>query len=469
MELTATDIERRRTRLLASVSVLMIAFAAGSVTLSFLDPEILASLRLAPAAGRLGLLALTIGFLALLVERDRSLKQLASQVERHHLLQASLRNRLDVLESLLDAGDRLNAPLAVDDVLEVLLDAALDLTRAEGGAVITHDNVDGEVGVARHHSVEVDLDTLVLGELVEIPLEKDGQRAGMLLLTTPSLVDDPVVRDVLQAFAERAASALDRARSAARDQASVAYLRAANVVKSRFLETVSHELRTPLTSILGYSKTLEHHWSKLPEGTKLEFTRSIREQGDRLRVVVERILEAARVELEGVVVRRVNHDVRRSLQRALDFGHESHRLEVALPADPVMGELDPFVFEQIVQNLVDNGLRHTSGVVRVSLDAYRDTIVVTVGDQGPGMSSDQLALVVEPLYRIDDRFGSGTGLGLHIVRTLVADHGGRLHLASDERGTRVQVTFPRTANDMLPETKLQSASSTVPVASVRSA
>lgn len=447
MDPLRADIERRRSRLLVWVFVLLTSFATAAVVMSFLDPEALAALHLAPSAARYGVLILAIAFIALVAERDRALRALAARGERQRILMATLQNRLEVLESLLEAGDRLNAPLMVHDVLDVLLDSAISLTGAHGGSVSTLDEDEAEITVARRHSMTVDPAALDVVDMVDIPLVVDERRVGVLQLALPYDVNDPVLAEVLERFAERAAGALRLAQLMATERASVAYLRAANIVKSRFLQTISHELRTPLTSILGYARTLDHHWERLPEDMKLEFARSIGEQGGRLKMLVERILEAARVELEGVTVHRVVHDVRRSLERGLvAFPHDLPRLAVGLPSDPVTAEIDPFVVEQAVENLVDNALRYTTAEVRVALDHYRDSVVITVADRGPGMDQSQLDLVVEPLGRIDDRFGSGTGLGLHIVRTLVADHGGNLEISSSEDGTTVRVTLPRTSD-----------------------
>ena len=457
--LSTADIERRRSHLLVSVFLLLAAFATFSVVLSFLDPHALAELHVAPSAARYGVLALAFGFVALVFERDRALKKMAARGERQRLLMASLQNRLDVLESLLEAGDRLNAPLMVHDVLDVLLDSAISLTGAQGGAVSTLDEDETEISVARRHSMTVQPSALEHAELVDLPLMSGDRQVGLVQLALPFDTDDPVLDAVLKRFAERGAIALERAQLMAKDRASVAYLRAANVVKSRFLQTVSHELRTPLTSIIGYSRTMDLHWERLADETKLEFLRAINEQGGRLKMLVERILEAARVELEGVTVHRLVHDVRRSVERGLAGfpHHDIERLAVGLPDGAVTAEIDPFVVEQSVQNLVDNALRYTTGEVQVSLDYYRDSIVIVVADSGPGVPRSDLDLIIQPLGRIDENVQSGTGLGLHIVRTLVTDHGGRLEIASEPTGTRVQVTLPREASLRIPEASRSSA------------
>jgi len=177
----------------------------------------------------------------------------------------------------------------------------------------------------------------------------------------------------------------------------------------------------------------------------------IEKQGNRLARLVERILEAARVELQGVVIEPVLHDVRSSVQRGVApfMATEADRIRVALPERPIEAEIDPFVIDQVLSNLVDNALRYTSGMVRVSVDAYRSSVTIAVSDEGDGIDPKQLNLVLEPLYRIDENIQSGTGLGLHIVRTLVESHGGRGEIRSGSTGTSIAIKLPRTASSRI--------------------
>ncbi|MGH3118257.1 MAG: GAF domain-containing sensor histidine kinase, partial [Gaiellales bacterium] len=446
--LSSADIDRRRGRLLGYLALLLAAFAGLAVALTQLGPELLDTLHVAPWAARFGILALTGALVALVWERERELTRLAKLGERQRSLVTAFRNRLEVLESLLEAGDRLNAPLMVPDVLEVLLDAAIELAGAEGGTVTAtaSEDDDGDVVIARRHSTSVEPGSVPEGDFLDLPLISSGRRVGMLVLAKPFRQDDAITEQVLRQFAQRAAIALDRAQLVAQERASIAYLRAANLVKGRFLQTVSHELRTPLTSIMGYARTLERHWDRLDDEAKIECARAVSDQGGKLSILVERILDAAKVELEGVTVRRVNHDVRRSVARGIKRFEESYegRIQVALPTHAVEGEVDPFVVEQAVVNLVDNALRYTEGPVSVSLDHYKSTIEITVRDEGPGMDAARLKLATRPLYGLDD-VRSGTGLGLHIVHTLVTDHLGKLEIRSQESGTTAVVSLPRTA------------------------
>ncbi len=243
-----------------------------------------------------------------------------------------------------------------------------------------------------------------------------------------------------------------RAQLLAQERASDAYLQAANLVRSRFLQTVSHELRTPLTSILGYSLTLDKHWHRLGDQMKRECAHAIGEQGAKLGILVDRILEAARVELEGVTMKKVRHDVRGSAARALRYlsRDDVERVEVAHPARPLDAEIDPFVVEQAVLNCVDNSLRYTRGRVRVSLDQYRSSVRLVIADDGPGMNAAQLEQVTRPLAQ-PDSVRSGAGWGLHIVKTLVVDHGGKLQIRSGPEGTRVEISLPRWVEKPAPQ------------------
>ena len=287
--------------------------------------------------------------------------------------------------------------------------------------------------------------------IAPLRLTPHAARIGFLVLLSGFValtIEKDRALKALAAQAEHRERMLDEARAqlVAKERASEAYVRAASLVRSRFLQTVSHELRTPLTSIMGYSLTLDKHWERLDDAVKRECARSIGEQGNRLTILVDRILEAARVELEGVTMKKVRHDVRRSAARALRYLTSTHaeRVHLAVPSLAVVAEMDPFVVEQAVLNCVDNALRYTKGPVSVSLDGYRPTVRLVISDEGPGMDAAQLEQVTQPLAH-PDVVRSGSGLGLHIVKTLVVDHGGTLRIKSGPEGTVVEISLPRWA------------------------
>ncbi len=405
-------------------------------------------------AVRVTVLLLVGVFVGITWREHRRAAAAAAAERRRVLLDTLLDSRLAIIERLVEGPDRLKGGLPLEDVMRLLLQAAVDGAGAQDGTIDFFEQKDHDVAVVQTISsdpaTEVGWPRL---PSVEIPLVLHEQLVGLLTLhlSKPSEALDRVRLHALERFAGRAAKLIERAKTVGAEHASAAYLEASNLVKSRFLTTISHELRTPLTSIIGYTKTLDNHWDRLEPEQKREFVREIDKQGSRLRRLVERILEAARVELQGVVIQPIPHDVRTSVQKALApfVATEGHRIKLGLPDGPVEAEIDPFVVDQVLSNLVDNALRYTSGDVRVSLDCYRSSVTMSVTDHGDGIDPKQLNLVLEPLYRIDENVQSGTGLGLHIVRTLVGSHGGRGEIRSGSTGTSIAIKLPRTTGSRI--------------------
>lgn len=451
---TRAEVEQGQGRLLMAVFVLLAGFAALSVGFSFLGEAFTRPLHLTPTSARIGVLLLTLAFIALVWEREQELTRSARALEKQELLLAAFENRLNVLESLLEAGDRLNAPLSVDDVLKVILDAAIELVGAEGGAVDFFEEGEADLGVAQTRATALHGPGVApMRAPAVFPLMVDSRRIGELKLHLPPEAKevDEVAQVALARFSDQAARALDKARMLAQERASLALLEATNTVKSRFLTTVSHELRTPLTSIIGYSATLENHWKRLEDTQRRDFIHEIRTQGDRLGRVVERMLEAARVQMDGVSIQPGIHDLRTSIQKALApfRSEDGSRIRVTLPRAAVHAVIDPMVIEQVVSNLVDNSLRYTSGLVRVALETYQSVVTITVDDDGPGMDPDRLPLMLEPLQRNDDNVQSGTGLGLNLVKTMVEALGGRGEIRTGPSGTTVTVLLLRSVDKHL--------------------
>lgn len=445
--MTEANIERYRVRLLALISILLLAFAALSVAFSFW-PGILDPLNLTPSAARLGVLVLAVSFVLLVWEKERQYRNLSDELRSQIILAAAFRNRLDVVEELLDAGDRLNGPLTIKEVLNVLLQAAMDLSSAVGGSVALLSEDGNEIEMTESRLPSGNIDELPETREVTIPLRTETDLVARLTLLIPArrIQTDALALEVLDRFAEQAAQTIVRTRGMEHDRASYAYLQAAHVVKSRFLATVSHELRTPLTSIIGFTSTLENHWARLEEEQKLEALASVNRQSHKLWRLVERILEAARVELEGVAVKPVEHDLTRSIRHGIQSfldTDEAARLHLDLPPSPILAEIDPVILEQCLWNVVDNAFRYTEEPVTVRLLAENEVVHISVHDRGKSVDPTRLRETIDPLARVGENPESGTGLGLHVVHTLMSDHGGSVGFDNDGFGTTVTLNFPR--------------------------
>lgn len=442
--LDRAEVEKGRRRLLAWVFLILAAFAGGSVVLTILGPDFVAPLQLTPRAARLGVLALTIGFIALVWDKEREFQRMSSRIEVQQMLAASFQNRLRVIETLLDTSDKVNAPLLLTDVLRVVLDSALEIVPAIGGSVESLS--DGEDGVTVDEVYSRAVATPPEGcRRLRVALCNEGRLVGFLSLTLdpghPAIEGDRL--EVLERFTYQAARAMEKARLFANERASVTYLQAANAVRANFLSTVSHELRTPLTSIIGYAATLDNHWRRLDDDKRQEFVSVVLDQGRNLARIVERMLEAARLEMEGTIVEPIRHDLRSSLQSAVGRFGEGSRIQLRVPDVPLMAEVDPVVVDQVVSNLVDNALRYTEGPVGVALRTRRGDAVITIADRGQGFPLEALTGDMESATGARTFSRSGAGLGLKIVKILVEAHRGRVEVDRKGSGHSVRVVLPR--------------------------
>jgi two-component system, OmpR family, sensor kinase len=232
-------------------------------------------------------------------------------------------------------------------------------------------------------------------------------------------------------------------------------VRAANEAQLRqFVADASHELRTPLASVRGYAE-LYRRASADAERRDSAVGR-IESEAARMGVLVDDLLLLARLD-QGRPLLRDPVDVARVLvDTAADVQVTSmrHPISVDVPAEPTYVLGDEHRLQQVFVNLLANAVQHTpDGTnIRATVESDESHVVVTVSDEGPGMSHGIKDRAFERFTRAEEsrtrRPGSsgGSGLGLSIVAAVVSAHNGTVDLASDEDGTVVRVTLPATTS-----------------------
>jgi signal transduction histidine kinase len=228
---------------------------------------------------------------------------------------------------------------------------------------------------------------------------------------------------------------------------------ASNRIKSEFLANMSHELRTPLNAILGFSDLMKNELFGPLAAQYREYAGLIYESGDHLLNLVSDLLDIAKIEagkftlsfkpvelLEvvdycaGLVKRRANE--------------KGVLLSVDAPSAPVSFSADPRGLRQILTNLLSNAIKFTrkGGRVGIAASITGGSVRIVVSDSGIGMSESLLARIGQPFEQASNdpsHAREGTGLGLFLVRAIVARHGGLLDIRSRENvGTTVTVTLP---------------------------
>jgi signal transduction histidine kinase len=229
-------------------------------------------------------------------------------------------------------------------------------------------------------------------------------------------------------------------------------LRRLETVRSDFVANVSHELKTPLTVVSGFAETLGDDDSLEPE-VRRQFASVILSNTRRMQRIVDDLLDLSRIESGGWTPNPALVDMA-SLATEVLVGVKDRAaakgISLRAHIDPATRtiEADPTALRQVLTNLVDNAVRHTSaGEVVVEAGASNGGVAVTVRDTGVGIRVEHLARIFERFYRVDtgrSRDEGGTGLGLAIVKHLVEAHGGRVSASSEpDRGTTIETWFPR--------------------------
>jgi signal transduction histidine kinase len=464
-------VERRRSELWATAILAMVGLALGMLLLSIGERDRGSLEHL--AGFRVGLIVITVGFAAYVLEKERHLRRLTALLMDERVLTAALSNRLKELAALLDVGKAVNSTLDLETVLGIILGSALDLLDGSSGSIMLLEDeerlrvlcqvgnesasgattlvghgIAGQVAAKREPmlitgtvdsggSRDAVRRDLPVTSAISVPLINRGELLGVLNVNGGS--DREFTEYDLRSltlFAEHAAISIANARLYEAERVHVAELVELDRLKSDFLATVSHELRTPLTAILGCARTMQRR-DLAPQVTS-EFIRMIDRQGTRLMALIDDILDLQRAGVNALGQERI--DLVATLTEVVRVETCAGRnVTIDSPSHlPVVG--DRSALERVFTNLVDNAVTHGGGDVEIvaqwSVDGAAPTVQVSVLDRGPGVDPSEADLIFDRFGRGADSAMSrpGIGLGLHLVRTLVEAHGGRVWVEGRQGG-----------------------------------
>ncbi|MCT8138835.1 HAMP domain-containing protein [Anaerobacillus sp. CMMVII] len=210
-------------------------------------------------------------------------------------------------------------------------------------------------------------------------------------------------------------------------------------LRKDFIANVSHELRTPIAMLQGYSEAIIDDIAGSEEEKK-ELAQIIYDESLRMGRLVNELLDLARMEaghiqlnIEPINIREFARRVLRKFQGVAKDHNIQLKAEIAEVESEIM--VDPDRIEQVLTNLIDNAMRHTSvqGSVTLAVSPLRDGIKIDIRDTGSGIPEEDLPFVFERFYKADKartRGRSGTGLGLAIVKNIVEAHNGHVSVHS---------------------------------------
>lgn len=305
-----------------------------------------------------------------------------------------------------------------------------------------------------HHPDDTGWEGKALADTLYIPLRGVSRSLGVLALhCQPGRFHSPHQSDLLKAFANQAALALERS-VFERKSADAAVEIETERLRSTLLSGISHDFRTPLTTIVGAATSLLRQDRLLDNDRRCALTQSILDEARRMHALVSDLLDLTRMEEGGVQpayewcpADELIEEARKTVGDRL----LTHKLQTRVGPDAVVW-CDPRLLVQAMSNLLDNAVRYTpaGSTIVVEVDVTADRWQLTVSDNGPGLPVGHERDVFKKFYRgRPEPAGAGTGLGLAICAAVARLHQGTIE-GVNHNGARFALCLPQPAHQGLP-------------------
>jgi signal transduction histidine kinase len=240
--------------------------------------------------------------------------------------------------------------------------------------------------------------------------------------------------------------ALERSRLFVQEHEARIALEEADAMKSQFVALASHELRTPVAVIHGIAATLQMRGEELARDQLLQLRRTLYEQTDRLRRLVDQLLDLSRLEAHSVHIDPQPLWVRSRVEELVLMvaGAKASDIRIEVPAD-LETVVDPDTFDRVVSNLIVNALRYGEAPIRVYAEQPDRYFRLSVEDSGQGVPPEFVPQLFERFTRgrRAQEGAGGAGLGLAIALSYAQAHGGELlYEQAEPHGARFKLVLP---------------------------
>jgi signal transduction histidine kinase len=388
----------------------------------------------------------------------------------------------ETLRKLQTVTDTALAHLSLDSLLNELLVRVRDVLEAETCAVLLLDEATNELVARAAKGIEEEVergvripvgkgfagriaderriieiedvdDSYVLNpilrekgikSLLGAPLLANDRMLGVLHVGTlrpRKFTDDDV--ELLSIVAQRVALAVERA---------LLYDEVVRLTELQrtFLQLAAHELRTPATSVYGLATTIRERRDHLEENKLWELFETLYDQSDRMRTLVEQLLDLSRVDAALVEVAPRRVELRSLVEEVVRSFAVERKEEIVLEVPQhIEATVDPNAFERVLGNLITNALRYGSPPVRVHVAPSDRHLRVAVEDAGPGVADEFVPFLFDRFRRSErsKARAKGSGLGLAIARAYARAHGGDVvYRPAQPHGARFELVLPLSEN-----------------------
>ncbi|SAK52507.1 sensor histidine kinase [Caballeronia ptereochthonis] len=315
-------------------------------------------------------------------------------------------------------------------------------------------------------------ETLPASRALYLPLKAPMRTRGVLALATGREAElaVPEQRRMIETFAAQIALALERVHYVEIAQDALVNMESERL-RNSLLSAISHDLRTPLTSIVGFASVLEEQAREAGAGAggdsdaSQELVHAIHEEALRMSGLVTNLLDMARLQAGSIRLNRQWSMLEETVGAALAASRrvlEGRPVQVRVPANLPLLQLDAVLMERLFANLLENAAKYTPAGTPIQIGAALEHdgdarfVRVCVDDEGPGVPSGMQSRLFDKFTRGEKESAQpGIGLGLAICRAIVEAHGGKIGVenradaSGSVRGARFWFTLP--ADDAPPE------------------
>lgn len=222
--------------------------------------------------------------------------------------------------------------------------------------------------------------------------------------------------------------------------------------RNEFISNAAHELRTPVTPIVGYTSLLADRWKEMSDEDRETITRTLRQQGNRLRTLVNSLLDFTRVQRGRLQIDLAPVELDDVFANVIEAvpPPDDKSVEVT-EADGVVVFADQARLEDMLVNLLVNAYRYGGDSIRIGCHDGDTTVLVFVADNGSGVEPDLVPTLFDPFTRGEGSVDKGgSGLGLAIVRMLAKAQGGDVWYEADDELPRFVLKLRRASLETVP-------------------
>ena len=225
----------------------------------------------------------------------------------------------------------------------------------------------------------------------------------------------------------------------------------AEIMRSEFTANVSHELKTPLTTMIGFAEMIKEGLITDHEDIR-KYSAMIYKEGMRLISLIEDLMRLSKIqektgtaEEKLINIKKISEDV----VTLLSPKAEKHGISLTLSAGDVVMKANNNYINELLYNLIDNGIKYNKhgGSVRIKIYEEGGVVSIIVSDTGFGIPPEHIDRIFERFYRVDksrSKETGGTGLGLSIVKHIVELYDGTINIhSSNSDGTIITIKFPK--------------------------